>query len=223
MEQNSQDTSNALCAGTTEGFCSVNKAFFDKLRAGIMGPKLDDDEVSGTTAILEAMAGLPTSWVAYALATAWHETAHTMQPIKEHGGPKYFFRMYDPYGERPVLAKRNGNIHRGDGVKFCGRGYVQLTWRTNYERAGKLLDVDLVNDPDLAMNKDIAALIMRHGMKTGWFTGKAFSNYLPSDGAATRAQFQAARRIINGVDKSDLIAGYALAFQTALNAGEWEE
>lgn len=59
-------------------------------------------------------------------------------------------------------------------------------------------------------------------MKTGWFTGKSFANYLPSDGAATRAQFQAARRIINGVDKADLIAGYALEFQSALNAGEWE-
>lgn len=200
----------------------MNKAFFDKLRAGIMGPKLDDDEVSGTTAILEAMAGLATSWCAYALATAWHETAHTMQPIAEYGGPKYFHRMYDPQGERPVLAKRHGNTSPGDGVKFCGRGYVQLTWRTNYERAGKLLGVDLVGNPDLAMNKDIAALILRHGMKTGWFTGKSFVNYLPSDGAATRAQFQAARRIINGSDKADLIAGYALAFQTALNAGAWE-
>lgn len=201
----------------------MNKAFFDKLRSGIMGPKLDDDEVSGTTAILEAMAGLPTSWTAYALATAYHETAHTMQPIKEFGGPKYFFRMYDPQGERPVMAKRNGNIHPGDGVKFCGRGYCQLTWRTNYERAGKLLGVDLVSDPDLAMNKDIAALILRNGMKTGWFTGKAFVNYLPATGTANRAQFQAARRIINGVDKSDLIAGYALEFQTALNAGEWND
>ena len=200
----------------------MNKAFFDKLRAGIMGPKLDDDEVSGTTAILEAMAGLPVSWCAYALATAYHETAYTMQPIKEYGGPKYLFTMYDPQGPRPVKAKRHGNIYPGDGVKFCGRGYVQLTWRTNYERAGKLLGVDLLNDPDLAMSKDIAALIMRNGMKTGWFTGKAFVNYLPSNGPANRAQFQAARRIINGVDKSDLIAGYALAFQDALIAGGWE-
>lgn len=199
----------------------MNKAFFDKLRSGIMGPKLDDDEVSGTTAILEAMAGLPVSWVAYALATAWHETAHTMQPIKEYGGPKYFFRMYDPQGERPVLAKRNGNIHPGDGVKFCGRGYVQLTWRTNYERAGKLLGVDLIGDPDLAMNKDVAALIMRHGMRDSWFTRKGFKDYLPANGTATRAHFQAARRIINGADKSDLIAGYALQFQDALIAGEW--
>ena len=201
----------------------MNKAFFDKLRSGIMGPKLDDDEVSGTTAILEAMAGLPTSWTAYAAATAFHETAHTMQPIKEFGGDKYFTRRYDINGQNPRLARTLGNTEPGDGAKYAGRGYVQLTGRSNFVKAGVKLGVDLVNNPDLAMNKDIAALILRHGMKDAWFTGRGFSHYLPADGAATRAQFQAARRIINGVDKSDLIAGYALEFQSALNAGEWND
>lgn len=200
----------------------MNKAFFDNLRNGIMGPKLDDDEVSGTTAILEAMAGLPLSWTAYALSTAFHETAHTMQPIKEFGGRKYFSRRYDIEGQNPRLARDLGNTQPGDGVKYAGRGYVQLTGRSNYIKAGLKLGVDLVNDPDLALNKDIAALIMRHGMKDAWFTGRGFSHYLPSDKPATRAQFQAARRIINGVDKAALIAGYAEAFQEALIAGGWE-
>ena len=47
-----------------------------------MGPTLDDGEVSGANAILEAMAGAPLSWTAYALATAWLETNHTLHPIK---------------------------------------------------------------------------------------------------------------------------------------------
>ena len=199
----------------------MNQIFFAKLRSGIMGPTLDDDEVTGTSAILEACAGLPVSWTAYALATAYHETAHTMQPIKEYGGPKYFHRMYDPQGARPDFAKRNGNIYPGDGVKFCGRGYVQLTWRSNYKRAGDKLNVDLIGGPDLAMSKDIAALILRHGMKDGWFSGKSFASYLPASGPATAAQFQAARRIINGTDKQALIAQYASKFQDALIAGEW--
>ena len=199
----------------------MNQIFFAKLRSGIMGPTLDDDEVTGTSAILEACAGLPVSWTAYALATAYHETAHTMQPIKEYGGPKYFHRMYDPQGARPDFAKRNGNIYPGDGVKFCGRGYVQLTWRSNYKRAGDKLNVDLIGGPDLAMSKDIAALILRHGMKDGWFSGKSFASYLPASGPATAAQFQAARRIINGTDKAALIAQYASKFQDALIAGEW--
>lgn len=200
----------------------MNKAFFDKLRSGIMGPKLDDDEVSGTTAILEAMAGLPTSWVAYALATAWHETAHTMQPIKEYGGPKYFFRRYDIEGQNPRLARQLGNTVAGDGVKYAGRGLVQITGRSNYIKAGIKLGVDLVNDPELALNKDIAALIMRYGMKDAWFTGRGLTHYLPTDKPATAAQFQAARRIINGTDKASLIASYAMEFQSALIAGGWE-
>lgn len=200
----------------------MNKAFFDKLRSTIMGPTLDDSEVSGTTAILEACAGLPLPWTAYALATAYHETAHTMQPIKEYGGDKYFHRMYDIEGARPDLAKRNGNIHPGDGVKFCGRGYVQLTWRANYKRAGDKLGMDLIGTPFTAMNKDVAARIMREGMKDGWFTGKAFKDYLPSTRAATEAQYQAARRIINGTDKAALIAKYAMQFQSALIDGGWE-
>jgi len=200
----------------------MNKAFFDKLRNGIMGPKLDDDEVSGTSAILEAMAGLPLSWTAYALSTAFHETAHTMQPIKEYGGDKYFTRRYGVEGQNPRLARQLGNVFTGDGSKYAGRGYVQLTGRSNYIKAGVKLGVDLVNGPDLALSKDIAALILRHGMREGWFSGKSFATYLPATGPANAAQFQAARRIINGVDKAALIAGYSMAFQEALQAGDWE-
>jgi hypothetical protein len=194
--------------------------FFDACRAGVMGPDLDNDEVSGANAILEACAGLPVSWVAYALATSWHETAHTMQPIKEYGGPRYFTRMYDVTGDRPKLARANGNVYAGDGAKFFGRGYVQLTWRANYERAGQKLGVDMVGNPDIALRPDVAANILRVGMKEGWFTGKSFASYLPA-GAATSAQFTAARRIINGTDKAALIAGYAVKFQSALQSGGW--
>lgn len=196
-------------------------AFFDSCRAGVMGPTLDNNEVAGAKAILTAMEGLPLSWCAYALATAWHETAHTMQPIKELGGNAYFFRMYDPQGQRPRLAKANGNVHPGDGVKFAGRGYVQLTWRANYRRAGEKLGQPLESNPDLAMRPDIAAAILRQGMVEGWFTGKAFADYLPKTGPAGRGQFSAARRIINGMDKSLTIADYAVGFQKALMAGGW--
>lgn len=198
------------------------KAFFTKLRGGIMAPTLDDDEVTGTNAILDACAGLPLPWTAYALATAYHETAHTMQPIKEFGGPKYFMRRYDITGQNPRLAKQLGNTHPGDGAKYAGRGYVQLTGRANYAKAGAKLNVDLLNGPDLAMSKDIAALILRHGMKDGWFTGKRFESYLPSTRAATEANYQAARRIINGTDKAALIAQYAMQFQSALIDGGYE-
>lgn len=196
-------------------------AFFNACRLGVMGPRLDPDEVSGAEIVLEAMDGCPISWTAYALATAWHETAHTMQPIKEYGGPAYFTRMYDIRGNRPELAKRMGNTAPGDGALYCGRGYVQLTWKSNYAKAAKRTGYPLVGNPDLAMRPDIAAHIMRHGMTEGWFTGKAFSHFLPREAPATNRQFFEARRIINGRDKAELIAGYGEQFQEALHDGGW--
>lgn len=198
-----------------------DRKFFDACRAGIMGPTLDNNEVTGAARILEAMAGAPKAWCAYALGTAWHETAFTMQPIKEFGGPRYFTQMYDVTGKRPKLARDNGNVNPGDGAKFFGRGYVQLTWRANYRRAGAKLGIDLEGNPDRALEPEIAAKIMRAGMEQGWFTGKSFASYLPSNGVASIAQFIEARRIINGVDKAAKIAGYALKFQDALVSGEW--
>lgn len=196
-------------------------AFFDALRLGILGPTLSATEVDGCNAILKAMEGLPLSYVAYALATAYHETASTMQPIKEYGGPTYFTRMYDVTGSRPQLAISNGNTCAGDGPKYCGRGYPQLTWKNNYLKASKVCGVDLVANPDRAMELPIAAKIMRSGMLDGWFTGKKFSDYLPIRGRAERGMFTNARRIINGTDRAPQIADHAMKFQVALEAGGW--
>ena len=197
------------------------RAFFDLCRRGVMGPTLDQNEVSGSEAILSAMDGAPISHCAYALATAWHETAHTMQPIAEFGGDRYFTRLYDIKGDRPEMARLYGNITPGDGVRYRGRGYVQLTWKANYAKAEKETGHPLISKPDLAMRPDIAALVMRKGMDEGWFTGKAFKHYLPEHGLATREQFIGARRIINGTDKAGLIADYAIAFQGALRGADW--
>lgn len=196
--------------------------FFNELRAGLLGPTLSPGEVSGCSAILKAMEGTPLSWAAYALATAYHETAFTMQPIKEIGGPIYFTRMYDVTGARPKLAAANGNTCAGDGPKYCGRGYVQLTWKNNYAKAGEKCGVDLVANPDKAMDPVIAAKIMREGMEYGWFTGRKFSDYLPAIGRATSGQYFYARHIINGTDRAQQIAGHAKAFETALEAGGWQ-
>ena len=71
-----------------------------------------------------------------------------MRPIHENGGSKYFFSMYDKDGSRPKVAKRLGNTEKGDGVRFHGRGYVQLTGRTNYQKAGELVKSNLLADPE---------------------------------------------------------------------------
>lgn len=195
--------------------------FFDSVRSGLLGPTLSDSEVSGCTAILTACAAWPLSWAAYGLATPYLETAHTMRPVREHGGADYFRRMYDPLGNRPHVAAGLGNIHPGDGVTFSGRGYVQLTGRANYARAELELSIPLVAEPDLALKPVHAAAIMERGMRTGWFTGRKLSDFLPAAGPGTRAEFIAARRIINGNDRAGGIADFALQFQEALKLGGW--
>lgn len=198
-----------------------NARFFDAVRKGLLGPTLTPSEVTGCTAILDAMAGAPLSWCADALATAYKETSHTMQPIEEVGGNAYFFRRYDPQGQRPDIARELGNTQPGDGVKFHGRGYVQLTGRANYTKAFAKIGVDIVSHPELALGDDVAAKIMRRGMQEGWFTGKSFASYLPGSGTATVEAYTQARRIINGTDCAAEIAGYAMQFQAALQAGGW--
>lgn len=198
--------------------------FFNALRKGVLGPTLEQNEVDGVKAVIEACSKekWPLSWAAYALATAYHETAGTMKPVKEYGGDKYYTKMYDVAGTRPKLAIQNGNTCAGDGPKYCGRGYVQLTWKNNYAKASKKCGVDLVAHPDLAMDLGHAATIMTSGMEEGWFTGKSLKTFLGSATLGTRDQFIKCRYIINGTDKADKIADHALEFQKALQVGQWQ-
>ena len=192
----------------------MNSNFFAKIKPRF-GGKLTQGQVDGMNAIFSAFEtkGVDDKrWQAYMLATVYHECAQTMQPIKEYGSAAYFKNMYDITGARPALARANGNIAVGDGAKYYGRGYVQLTWKNNYKRAGVYLGIDLVANPDLALLPDNAAQIMCIGMLDGWFTGKKLGDYL----TAQKTDWVNARRIINGTDKADVIAGYARAFYSAL-------
>lgn len=207
-------------------------AFFAFMRdSRTLGPALNDNEVNGSNAIIAACAAasFPIGDTAYALATAWLETGGTMQPIKELGGTAYFTRMYDITGARPAKARELGNLSPGDGAKYCGRGYVQLTGKRNYTIATQKLrergligpDVDLVANPDLAMRPDIAANVMVLGMREGWFTGRDLDDDIPRDRPATVAEFVKSRDIINGTDRAGEIANAAVEFQTGLGRGEW--
>lgn len=136
--------------------------------------------------------------LAYLLATAYHECHKPAQPelrmtpMKEFGGEKY--------------------LKSKDYYPYYGRGFVQLTWKSNYDKAGKRLGIDLLSDPDLALNPLYAADIMVYGMKHGSFTGKKLSDYINE----REVDFLQARRIINGMDKSKLIADYACFFRDCL-------
>lgn len=121
-------------------------------------------------------------WLAYMLATAWHETAFTLEPVSEYGGEAYLkSKPYWPY---------------------YGRGYVQLTWKENYAKYG------IADDVSKALDPEFAAYVMIDGMTKGIFTGKKLSDYFNSH---TDDPVQA-RRIINGMDRAEQIAGYYRQF-----------
>ena len=179
------------------------KVFFESVR-GLFKGRLVQLQVDGLNSLLDAANGCRINEAAYMLATAYHETAATMQPIEEYGKG----RGRD-YGKRLKMSRKP---YSDTLPLYYGRGYVQLTWYENYEKAGKKVGVDLLNEPGWALSAPIAAKIMREGMIEGWFTGKKLNDYV---GLRT-ADYVSARRIINGMDKAQLIAGYAVVFELAL-------
>lgn len=193
------------------------KPFFDHVRDHLFNDSLRQSQVDGLIAIINACKEYKITdrrWVAYMLATTYHETDKTMKPIAEYGKGK----------GRPYGSKLKMKIVKGKNVRYefpnqiyYGRGYVQLTWYENYEKMGKLLKIDLLNNPDLAMKPDIAAKIMIEGMTKGKssfgdFTGRCLEQYFN----VTVTDWVNARRIINGLDKAKEIAEYAKIFYKAL-------
>ncbi len=198
------------------------KFFFDQSRQTLFTGKLSKGQVDGLSFILDVWekshAKKDDRWLAYALATAHHETGFTLQPIREFGGKNYFFRMYDPGSPMPRRAAlaRSMGAQMGDGVIFHGRGYVQLTWRSNYAKMGKVFGVDLTSNAaaaDQVMQPELAAKIMFKGMEDGAFTGKKFANFFNP----TTENWKNARKIINGNDCDEIIAVYAKKYYAAIS------
>lgn len=199
--------------------------FYAAARVSLFGGTLSQGQVNGIEVILnewDRQKLTDLRQLAYMLATPYHEVDRTMQPIKEHGDAAYFHRMYDIQGARPATARELGNLTPGDGVRFCGRGLVQLTGRRNYRKMTALVTqprwaIDLERDPDQALRGDIAVAILFEGMLRadshfGDFTGVALEDFFN----ATRDDPIGARRIINGQDRAELIAGYHHQFLAAL-------
>lgn len=199
----------------------INRRFFlEYVKENLFGGSLAAPQTAGLNAILDEWeqhhAAKDDRWLAYALGTTHHEVAKTMRPIHEKGGNNYFFKMYDKDGNRPAVAARLGNTKAGDGVLFHGRGYVQLTGRANYKKMGTVFSVDLTTNAAAAnqvLQPDLAAKIMFYGMEKGSFTGKKFGDYFKGP----TEQWKQARRIINGLDQADKIAGHAKHYYAAIS------
>lgn len=196
--------------------------------------ELTQQQVNGVNFILDSMEKDPyltnVSHAAYMFATVKPETAHTYQPIHEYGGYKYFVKRY---GSQTKVGKGLGNDTPEEGALYAGVGLVQLTGESNFEkmevalrkyypeivkefeqRTGKKFDLTVGDqpndnlDPQNAGDPAIAYAIMSYGMRTGLFTGRKLSDYDKVQGFDAKN----ARKIINGLDHAELIAGYYKRF-----------
>lgn len=195
------------------------KAFFDIVRAELFSGSLKQEQVDGLNCLLAATENLPKNQRAYIFATAYHETARTMQPIEERGkgkGRDYGTWRVNSKNQKYCPKMRGGDVYTFDECPhlFYGRGFVQLTWYDNYLRAGKELGQDFINNPDWVMQPDFSAKILVCGMMKGWFTGKRLSDVVNE----RMTDFVNARRVVNGTDKAELISSYARIFLKAFQA-----
>jgi predicted chitinase len=139
------------------------------------------------------------------------ECANTWAPIVERGAREYF----NKYETGTPIGARLGNTQAGDGYRFRGRGFVQITGRNNYKKLGQALNLGnrLVDQPELALDFDIAYKIMSYGMRHGTFTGRKLADFIHS----SDCDYLHARRIINGLDRASDIQGYAKNLEMVLS------
>lgn len=173
---------------------------------------------------------------AYMLATVRHEVGEDMIPIVENMNytaarivqvwPSRFKSVAEaqPYAHNPeklgnnVYGNRlgNGPPSSGDGYRYRGRGIgAQFTGKENYIKFGKLFEVDLVNNPELAVDLNLGAKILYKGSIEGLFTGRKLSDYITKDSV----DYKNARRVVNAdvAANGQKIANDAIKFASILN------
>ncbi len=168
---------------------------FSTIRVPLYRNGLSQKQVEGIDAVCDAWEAYGLTdlrWLAYILATDYHETGRTMQPVKEYGGEKYLkSKPYYPY---------------------YGRDLCQTTWKRNYELVRDFSGIDVVNDPEKIAQLGLAAKVIVHFMNKGLYTGKKLSDYFSDE----REDWVNARKIINGKDRAELVSGYAKKFYIGL-------
>lgn len=205
------------------------KTFFAYVRRAPFGNRLSTAQVEGLTATLdewERRRLADKRWLAYMLATDFHESAGTMQPVIETRRPG---EAWNPSVET-AIARLEASFRRGklpwvktpywrkdhQGKSWLGRGKPQLTHRDNYRKIALVIGVDLLRHPELMLRMDIATKALFAGMTGGIFTGKKLADFFNEE----RDDPIAARKIVNGTEKAKLVASYHRAFLDAIEAAD---
>lgn len=193
------------------------KHFFDTVREDLFKGAMNQGQVHGMEAILrewEAQQLTDLRWLAYILGTTYHETAKTMQPIAEYGKGK----KYD-YGKKLKMGGGPGKRipYTVPDKLYYGRGLTQNTWYENYHRLTKAAttqgkDWDFLNNPELLLQMEPSIWATYFAMQVGLYTGKKLKDYFNDK----KEDWVNARKIINGLDKADLIGGYGKKFMAGL-------
>lgn len=146
--------------------------------------------------------------IAYILASAEHESDYYQTQTEYASGSAYEGRS------------DLGNSQPGDGVRFKGRGYVQITGRTNYKKYSDILGRDLIGNPDIVSSEqDVSRFILVHGMKNGTFTGVGVGDYLGNG----KSDYEGARAVVNGNDADTKIAEQARTYEQRLKSGDLKQ
>lgn len=201
--------------------------FFDAIRANPFGGALKQTQVDGIEAVLTGWANSGLTdlhWLAYMFGTEFHETARAMQPVietqradedKPPSVETAITRLENSWkaGRMPWVSTP---YWRKDehGQSWLGRGPVQLTHKSNYERAERSTGLPFASKPELMLEIGPGVNVMIRGMSEGWFTGKSLADYFD----ANTEDWVNARQIINGNESDTKVAGYAKAFYAALQA-----
>jgi predicted chitinase len=201
---------------------TLDQGFFNHLRLALFGGRLSQTQVDGINAILASWSthGAPQDkrQLAYVLATAFHETAGRLQPVREtlaQSDDQAIARLENAFqaGRLPQVSTPYWRKD-ADGHSWFGRGFVQLTFKRNYKTMADALGVDLLINPARAMELDVSADILVVGMRDGLFSGRKLSEYFNT----SRTDWRNARRIVNGLDRADAVAGHAKVIFAGLQA-----
>ena len=192
--------------------------FFDAVRQALFDGMLRDSQVNGIKAVIDVWtksypSGNP-RWLAYILASVYHETGRRMIPVREG------FKDTDEKAREHVRNMfLSGRINHDyaipvDGISYFGRGRIQVTHLANYQKLMRRFNRDFVREPNLLLDSSIDAEVAVIGHVEGLWTRFKLADFI----SGLRCDYVGARQIVNGHDRAGDIANYASKFERAVRA-----